>query len=216
MVNLIRVKKSLGKVNINVKLTKNRNIVTQMPLHPEITIWPYTAADYKSVCDEVDKENQLHLTGDHEATKRMRIAEINMDKYYSGTAACVETFANQTDDAALPISMGFELYSEKKARSPKKITARDGNVEGDIIVEYPKLQGAASYVSQIAEVITGKDPVYYFGAACSITYMVIHNCKPGTKYLIILAAVYATGESPFSVPLTFTTAPSVTGGRVNE
>ena len=205
MTNLIKVKKSLGKANINVKLSENRNVVTQIPLHTAITGWPVPATDYKADCEEVDKENQLHLTGDREATKRMYIAEKQMDLDYSATASFIETIANQTDDPALPISMGFHLYADKKPRSPKLVTARDGSDAGDIFVEYPKLANAGSYIGKIAEVIAGHDPVYSVAQACTITLMVIHNCKPDTKYLICVAGVFATGIGPYCNPIPFKT-----------
>ncbi len=203
---MIKVRKSLGSINVGVKIIRNRNIVAQMPLHPSITNWPYDAADYKITCDDTEKEYILHLKGDKEATKRMYESASKMDLCYKATAGCVETYAIQQGDAAFPISMDFELYAEPKPRVPKSISIRNGNKKGDIFVEYPKLQGAAGYVSKIAEVIEDQNPVYVFAEACSITFMVIRETKPNTKYLIILAAMYASGTSPFSDPITFKTA----------
>ncbi|MEI6124825.1 MAG: fibronectin type III domain-containing protein [Bacteroidota bacterium] len=205
MKKIIRVLKSLRKMNFMVKLAHNRNIVTQLPLHTELTNLPITVVDYKAACDDGDKEYQLHLTGDREATKRMYEAEGTLDLYYSSTAAYVETVANQNNDPALPISLGFELYAERKPRAPKLVTARDGNDAGDIYVEYPKLQYAGAYISKIAEVIAGQEPVYTVAQSCTITLMVIHHCKPNTKYLICVAGVFASGIGPYSNPITFRT-----------
>lgn len=201
----IKVKKSLGKVKTLEKIERNENVANQIPLHPQLVTPPHIKTDYLVVTSDCRSNYTKHLTGNHEATLLMYENEKTLDEFYYDTAEYVEVIANATDDTTLPISMGFEKYADKAPRAPKTITIRDGNHPGEIFVEYPKLEGAAAYRADIAEVVAGQDPVWSHRGACSITFMIIDDLKPNTKYLIRLNGIFASGEGPASAPVSFRT-----------
>ena len=205
MINKIKVLKTQEGKPLTDKVASCQNVVTQMPLHTQITNWPHTALVFGGLCQDILDDNQLYLAGDHAAYVRMKANEKLMDGMYYDTAAHVEIFANKLNDASLPISMGFNLYAVRKPKAPKTFSARDGNNLGDIFVTYARKLKVDSYVTEIAEVIAGQNPLYVLGGACSITFMVIPNKKPGTDYLIRLAYVTSSGLSQFSDPIPFHT-----------
>ena len=205
MFQKIKVKKRIKEKNIMTKYGKNKLVITKMGEHEEIEDWPHTIVEYTAACKVVFDENELHLTGDKAATKRMREGEIIMDLYYYDTAKHIETIANKNNDPALPLSMGFELYAVRQPNAPKTFAATDGNNVGEIFVTYAKNHDADAYVAEIAEVIAEQEPLYVLGGASSIIFLVIPNKKPNTDYLIRLAYVDSSGLSHFSEPIPFRT-----------
>jgi hypothetical protein len=205
MVRKIKVRKSLGKGKPLVKIERNENVANQISSHAVITTPPHTKTEILGVTQKLSDAYTQHLTGDKEATKKMYEQLDILDGYYYDMAGYVEQVANATSDSSLPISMGFEVYAERKPRTKKGLTIRDGNHSGEVFVSYPKLEGAAAYRAEIAEVIEGKDPVFGHAGACSITFMVLQNVKPDTKFLIRLNGIFSSGEGPTSEPVPFRT-----------
>jgi hypothetical protein len=201
----IKVRKSLGKGKPLVKIERNENVAAQIPEHAVITNPPHTPDKITEATGKVSQYYTQHLTGDKEATKNMYLWLDTLDGYYYDTAAYVEQVANATKDPSLPISMGFEVYAERKPQTKKGLTIRDGNHSGEVFVSYPKLEGAAAYRAELAEVIEGKDPVFQHAGACSITFMVLQNVKPDTKFLIRLNGIFSSGEGPTSEAVPFRT-----------
>ena len=201
----IKVRKSLGKANILGKIERNNNVANQIPLHAVITNPPHAKDEYLAQNEKVSTYYTLHETGDKEATILMHENEKIMDSYYYDTAEYVEKIANVQNDPSLPISMGFEVYAEKKPRAKKEFTIRDGNNAGEVFINYPKLEGAAAYRAEVAEVIKDQDPVFDHAGACSITFMVLKNMKSDTKYLIRYNGIFASGEGQASEPKPFRT-----------
>jgi hypothetical protein len=205
MTRKIKVRKSLGKANVLVKIERNENVAAQIPDHAVITHPPHTPDKITEATGKVSGYYTQHLTGDKEATKQMYVWLDILDGYYYDTAGYVEQVANATDDPSLPISMGFEVYAEPKPRTKKGLTIRDGNHSGEIFVSYPKLENAVAYRAELAEVIEDKDPVFEHAGACGITFMVLQNVKPNTKFLIRLNGIFSSGEGPTSEPVPFRT-----------
>jgi hypothetical protein len=190
----IKVRKSLGKANVLVKIERNNNVANQIPLHAVVTDPPHAPDAYLEQNEKVNTDYTKHLTGDKEATISMYGNEKIMDSYYYDTAEYIEILANDHNDTTLPISMGFEVYAEKKPRAKKDFTIRDGNSAGEIFVSVPKLEGATAYRVEMAEVIEDKDPAFGHGGACSITFIVVKNVKSDTKYLIRYNGIFSSGE----------------------
>jgi len=205
MAERIKVRKSLGKVNILVKIERNRNILKQIPTHSELTDLPHTITVYTAVVDDVSANYTLHLRGDKEATIAMHEKEKIMDSYYYDTAAYVEIIANKNNDPCLPVSVGFEVYAAAKPRTKKGLAARDGNHQGEIFVSYPKLEEAVAYRCEMAEVIGSQDPKFDHAGACGTTFMAIQNVKPDTKFLVRICGIFAAEEGPFSDAIPFRT-----------
>ena len=194
MSRIIKVRKTLGKANVLKKIERNNNVANQIPLHAVITNPPHAKDEYLEQNEKVSTYYTLHETGDKEATILMYENEKIMDSYYYDTAEYVEKIANEQNDPSLPISMGFEVYAERKPRAKKEFTIRDGNSEGEIFVSVPKLEEATAYRVEMAEVIEDKDPVFGHGGACSITFIVVKNVKSDTKYLIRYNGIFSSGE----------------------
>ena len=194
MSRLIKVRKTLGKMNILKKIERNDNVANQIPLHPVLTTPPHAKDAYLEQNEKVNTFYTKHMTGDKEATVAMHENEKIMDDYYYDTAEYVEKVANEQNDPSLPISMGFEVYAEKKPRAKKGFTIRDGNSEGEIFVSVPVLENAAAYRVEIAEVIEGKDPEFGHGGASGITFIVVKNMKSDTKYRIRYNGIFSSGE----------------------
>ena len=206
MARKIKVKKTLGKTPVLSKIERNVNVANQIPLHPVVTDSPHPKADILSVSSKLGDEFTLHLKGDHEATLNMYELEKTLDTYYYDIAEYIEVLANANDDTTLPVSMGFEVYEERKPRTKKGLTIRDGNHSGEVFVEYPKLgNGATAYRADLALVISGVDPVFNHAGSCSITFMILQNVKPNSKYLIRLCGIFPSGEGPMSDPVPFRT-----------
>ena len=201
----IKVRKSLGKATVLVKVERNENVAAQIPLHPSITNPPHAPDKITEETGKVSTYYTQHLKGDKEATVQMYEHVDILDGYYYDTAAYVEQVANTTNDPSLPLSMGFEVYAEPKPRAKKELTVRDGNHTGEIFVSYPKIEGAAAYRADLAEVIEDKDPVFLHGGACGITFMVIQNVKPDTKFLIRINGIFSSGEGAACEPVPFRT-----------
>ncbi|MEI6122764.1 MAG: fibronectin type III domain-containing protein [Bacteroidota bacterium] len=183
------------------KIERNENVANQIPLHLQLTDPPHSKTEYLVVTADTKKYYTLHLTGDHEATKKMHEKAKILDSFYYDTAEYTEVVANATNDATLLISMGFEPYATPKPRTKKGLTIRDGNHPGELIVEYPKLKGAAAYRAEVALIVEDAEPIYFHAGACSITFMVITRLKPGTRYLMRLNGIFPTGEGPASDPV---------------
>jgi hypothetical protein len=205
MIRKFKVHKTLGKSPILVKIERNENMANQIASHPTVPDPPHDKTEILGVTQKLSDAYTQHIKGDHEATIRMREQEGILDGYYWDMAEYVEVVANTTNDGSLPTSMGFEMYAERKPRGKKTFSIRDGNHSGEVFVEYPKLEGAAAYRAEIAEVIADKDPVFQHAGACSITFMVLQNVKPDTKFLIRLNGIFPSGEGPTSEAVPFRT-----------
>lgn len=205
MIRKIRVRHSMGRVTILVKVERNNNIAAQIALHPIVTDPPHTAAEITSVTGKIMQNYTLHLKGDHQATIDMHEHENTVDGMYWDMAEYIEVLANENDDPSLPISMGFEVYAERSPRKPKTFKIRDGNHAGELFVDCPVMENASAYGADIAEVIEGREPEFKHAGSCSITFMVLKNLKSDTKYLVRIYGIFSDGEGAPSNPLPFRT-----------
>ena len=194
MARKIKVHKTLGKANVLSKAERNDNVANQLLLHLVLITPPHESPDYLLKNKAVKDEYTLHLTGDKEATIRMYAAEKVMDTYYYDTAEYVEIIANKEDDASLPVSVGFEVYAERRAPASKEFKIRNGNVMGEIFLTYPSVVNAVGYRAEYAVVVEDAEPVFKHAGACGKLFMVCKNIPKDTKILVRYNAIFSDGE----------------------
>lgn len=194
MGRIIKVKKTLGKKPVLIIVERNTNVANQIAEHAVIVSPPHTKAEILLVTGKVNENYTLHLTGDHEATERMYEYLDILAGYYWDMAEYTEVIANETNDAVLPISMGFELYAPRKQSVKKELVAADGSFANEVVLTYPKYAKAGAYRAELALVVDGEEAVFTHKWSCSITEMTLQNVPADTKLLIRLFGIFVDGE----------------------
>ncbi len=205
MIIIIRVKTSIKSRNPLVVIERNQNMAIEMTSHTEITNYPHTVVEINNLCASSTIDFHLWKGGDKAAGIRLKDRIFLLRDYYRGTALCVENYANENNLPALPVEMKFELYEDPKPRGPRIFKAEDGVEAGTVNIEYPKEKGAGAYLAQVAEIISGHDPVYVILAGNKNLAMEITNLKVDTRYLIRVAGVFPTGIGAYCNPIPFRT-----------
>ena len=194
MKRTIKVKKTLGKKSVLIIVERNTNVANQIANHAVIVSPPHTKAAILIVTAKVMEYYTLHLKGDHEATDKMYEQLDILAGYYWDMAEYTEVIANETNDAVLPIGMGFELYAPRKQSVKKELVAADGSFANEVVLTYPKYAKAGAYRAELALVVEGEEADFKHKSSCSITEMILRNVPSDTKLLIRLFGIFADGE----------------------
>lgn len=200
----IKVRKSIGRCKKLVKIERNENIATQIPLHVQLTNPPHSKDNILLVTKKMYDYYTKHLKGDEEATLLMYEAEETLDTYYWDTAEYVEYVANKTNDAALPLSMGFELYATKKTRTKKGIFLVESKLKGMTSVKFTKIKGAGAYMAEAAEINNGTKGNYFYAGSSTVTKITLKNIVPNQKYALRIKGIFKDGDHPEKESLDFT------------
>ena len=205
MSRIIRVRKSLGKVPLLIKVERNQYIASKVPEFPVLNEPPHTPESIEAVCKNILTLYGLHLQGDKEAFISMNEQLVILDEYYFDTAEYVENMANRENDASLPVAVGFVLHAKISGRPFKSYKVYDGEHPGEIVFEFPVIENAIAYNIDVAEENADGNPIFKHENGCGVTRLLIKGKKSNTRYLFRVAGIFSKGEGPYSEPVSFRT-----------
>lgn len=204
-----KIKFNLKHLSIPEKIARAQQIVAALTDNPNFTDPHPPLAQVTAAINELETAANAAKAARKEAkehTAAQNSKEEALDKMLTQLVAHVESIAG--DDQQLILSAGLDPRTTASSHSashpsesspPPNLTATFGDHDGEIDLAWDTVRGARSYIVE-----RSPDPPtetsWTHAAVATRSRITIEHLTSGTRYWFRVAAVTATGNSPWSNP----------------
>src|SRR5437588_12419922 len=204
-----KIKFNLRHLSIPEKIARSQQIVAALTGNPNFAAPHPPLAQVTAAINELEAASNAVQAARQEAkakTAAQHDKEEALDRMVTQVVAHVESVAG--DDEQLIMSAGLDVrgsvaFASASASAthsaPTALTATFGDHDGEPDLTWDTVRGARSYVVE-----RSPDPPtetsWVHAAVCTRSKTTIEDLTSGTRYWFRVAAVTATGQSPWSNP----------------
>ena len=194
-----KVKLGFNKLSVPNKIQQSRNIITKMTGNAALPAPNPTLATLTTAVDSLEAAYEAASDGGKAKTAFMYTQEKALDALMVQLAAYVQQAS--AGNATIILSSGMDVAAGRTPSqdlpAPEAVAAITGQNEGEVLLKWKPVKGAASYiVQQSADGSTG----WALAANSTKASSTVSGLVSGSKEWFRVAAIGAKGQGPWSAP----------------
>jgi hypothetical protein len=188
--------------SIPTKITKGRNVVTEMTDNPNFPNPDIPLGDLNETTNELERRYLAAQNGGKENTVLMHQTEDIWNDLMRKEAKYVDRIAD--GDEAIIISSGFNASKQPTPAIRPELTAESGTKSGSVLLRRQAVKGAKAYVWQYAiNTVPEQEDGWKIAVVTGKASVEINDLIPVTKYWFRVAAVMALETSAYNAPIMY-------------
>jgi len=203
-----RIKLNLKGLSVPEKLARSQQIVRALTGNPNFTSPHPPLAQVSAAIEELEAASNDAQAARQEAKARtaaQHAKEEALDQILTQLVAHVESIAGDDEEAVMSAGLNLRNPPGPSHSTPAQpvsisLTATVGDHDGEIDLSWDTVRGARSYVIQQSP-DPPSEPTWIHSDISTRSRATVEGLTSGTRYWFRVAAVTASGQSPWSNPV---------------
>ena len=197
-----KVSLGINDENWQYRMILATHISTMIYIEPRLmTGIPVLKVDFDNAISDVFAKGAacLHVTGPTTAIRD------TADKVLSAMMNKLADWVNLKSggEATIILLSGFSVAGKGTRGKIGPLSAKQGEMPGQVILSWEKMGNACSYMVQFCLNEDGKRETFTYGGSKGRTGAVINGLVRGKEYLFYMKVIYSTYEGAWLEPVTF-------------